>query len=340
MARAKLSGSLLACKATPAAQIVSATRLDADEKALGGPALVWSAHPQNQAETNTTGDLGGTAAAPQPTDLHCAPAPRRTVFRAVAVAVSVLAIGCVSGLLFLQPSGEKTVTETVPSTAASTATEKLVSGGAESELQPPAKAATVVPSQGASDLSAVNAAPAALVPEEALPDLSSTEAPRTARIVAPTDSAVPGDASPPVSKSVGATPSTAPTEPPGSTALNSALLARGDALFVTGDVNSARLFYERAANAGHGQAALQLGETFDPAFLARTGFIGALANVEMAAHWYQRARELGISEADMLLRAIGAGPGSVVTQPSLHPGGMRLTADQYSGFEPARPGRR
>jgi hypothetical protein len=60
----------------------------------------------------------------------------------------------------------------------------------------------------------------------------------------------------------------------------------------------------------------------------------------MAAHWYQRARELGISEADMLLRAIGAGPGSVVTQPSPHPGGMRLTADRYSGIEPARPGRR
>src|SRR5579862_6266941 len=98
MARAKLSGSLLASKATPAAQIVSATRLDVDEKALGGPALVWSAYPQNQAETKTTADLGCTAAAPQPTNPHHAPAPR-TVFRAVAVAVSVLAIGSVSGLL-------------------------------------------------------------------------------------------------------------------------------------------------------------------------------------------------------------------------------------------------
>jgi hypothetical protein len=340
MARAKLSGSLLACKATPAAQIVSATRLDADEKALGRPALVWSAHPPNQAETNATGDVGYTAVAPQPTDLDHAPAPRRTVFRAVAIAVSVLAMGSVSGLLLLQPSGGNTVAETVRSTAASTATEKLASGGAESELQPPAKAAAVVPSQGASDSSVANAAPTALAPEEAPPDPSSTEASHTARIVAPTDPAFPGDASPPVSKSVGGTPSTAPTEPPGSAALNSALLARGDALFVTGDVNAARLFYERAANAGHGQAALQLGETFDPAFLARTGFIGALANVGMAARWYQRARELGISEADMLLRAMGARPDSVVTQPSPHPGGMRLTTDRSSGIEPARPGRR
>jgi hypothetical protein len=328
MARAKLSGSLLASKATPAAQIVSATRLDADEKALGGPALVWSAHRQNQVETNTTGDLGCTAAAPQPTDLHHAPAPRRTVFRAVAVAVSVLAIGSVSGLLFLQPSGGKTVTETVPSTAASTATEKLASGGAESELQPPAKAAIVVPSQSASDSSAAKTSLAALAPEAALPDLSSTEIPRTAGIVAPIGPAVPGNASPPVSKHVGVTPSITPTEPPRSAALNSALLARGDALFVTGDVNSARLFYERAANAGHGQAALQLGETFDPAFLARTGFIGSLANVGMAAYWYQRARELGISEADMLLRDIGTGPGSVVAQPSPHSGGMSLTANR------------
>ena len=161
-----------------------------------------------------------------------------------------------------------------------------------------------------------------------------------ARIVNPADPPVTGDASPPLSKSVGVTPDTTPTEPPGSAALNSALLARGDALFVTGDVNSARLFYERAANAGHGQAALQLGETFDPAFLARTGFSGSLANVGMAARWYQRARELGISQADMLLRAMGARPDSVVTQPSPQPGGMRLTADRDSGIEPARPGRR
>jgi hypothetical protein len=319
MTRAKLSGSLLACKTAPPAQIISTTRLDADEKALGGPVLAWSAPLQNIAETNTAGDLGCTAGAPhQATDLNHPPALRRAVFRAVAVAVSVLAVGAVSGLVFLQPSGGKTVTETVLSTAASTATETLARGGAEPGTQPSAKAVAVVPSQDAPDPAVASVAPAALAPEETLPDRPSTEAPRTARIVAPTDPAVPRDASPSVPKGSNGTPSAnlsvgaanssaAPAEPPGLAALNSALLARGDTLFVTGDVNAARLFYERAANAGHGQAALQLGETFDPAFLARTGFIGARANVAMAAYWYQRARELGILEADILLRAVGTG---------------------------------
>jgi hypothetical protein len=41
-------------------------------------------------------------------------------------------------------------------------------------------------------------------------------------------------------------------------------LARGDTLLRQGDVTSARLFYERAADAGDGQVALQLGATSDP----------------------------------------------------------------------------
>ena len=48
-----------------------------------------------------------------------------------------------------------------------------------------------------------------------------------------------------------------------------ALLERGDSLIAKGDVASARLFYERAAEGGEGQAALRLGESYDPAFLAR-----------------------------------------------------------------------
>jgi TPR repeat protein len=104
--------------------------------------------------------------------------------------------------------------------------------------------------------------------------------------------------------------STAPIERAGSPmlnqALNSALLARGDAMFVARDLASARLFYERAANAGDGYAALRLGETFDPAFLARTGLIGFRANASVAAYWYRRAGELGVSDGEILLKAIAA----------------------------------
>jgi hypothetical protein len=53
-----------------------------------------------------------------------------------------------------------------------------------------------------------------------------------------------------------------------------ALVMRGDAFLSTGDIVSARLFYERAADGGDGNAALRLGATFDPGFLSWAGVRG------------------------------------------------------------------
>jgi hypothetical protein len=83
-----------------------------------------------------------------------------------------------------------------------------------------------------------------------------------------------------------------------------ALLARGDSLIAKGDVASARLFYERAAEAGEGQAALRLGESYDPAFLARVHLSGLRGDALAAARWYRRAWELGTGEAETLLQAL------------------------------------
>jgi len=80
------------------------------------------------------------------------------------------------------------------------------------------------------------------------------------------------------------------------------LLARGDALFDNRDIASARLFYERAADAGSAEAAIRLGATFDPSFLARARLTGARGDAAVAVKWYQRARELGAGEADVLVR--------------------------------------
>jgi hypothetical protein len=71
------------------------------------------------------------------------------------------------------------------------------------------------------------------------------------------------------------------------------LLARGDDMPRVGDVASARLFYERAADAGAGQAALRLALTFDPAFLARIGTRLMAGDPAKANFWYGRARALG-----------------------------------------------
>jgi len=89
-----------------------------------------------------------------------------------------------------------------------------------------------------------------------------------------------------------------------SAADTAALLARGDVLFGKGDVVAARLFYERAAYAGDGRAALKLGETFDPGFLDRARLRGARGDLSTALSWYRRARDLGVAEAEILLKSL------------------------------------
>ena len=83
-----------------------------------------------------------------------------------------------------------------------------------------------------------------------------------------------------------------------------ALVVRGDTLFGMGDITSARLFYERAADAGSGQAALRLGESYDPSFLEQAHLHTVRGDPAVAIKWYKRARELGASEADLLLMSI------------------------------------
>jgi TPR repeat protein len=83
-----------------------------------------------------------------------------------------------------------------------------------------------------------------------------------------------------------------------------ALLARGDALLSIGDIASARLFYERAANAGDALAAVRLGETFDPGFLARAHLRAVQPDSRVAVSWYRRARDLGVADAEILLKSL------------------------------------
>ena len=82
------------------------------------------------------------------------------------------------------------------------------------------------------------------------------------------------------------------------------MLARGDGLLSIGDVTSARLFYERAVDGGAGLAAVRLGETYDPLFLDRVHLRGVRADPDAALSWYRRARDLGATDAEVLLRAL------------------------------------
>jgi hypothetical protein len=72
-----------------------------------------------------------------------------------------------------------------------------------------------------------------------------------------------------------------------------ALLQRGKDLAAHGDPISARLVLRRAAEAGSAEAALALGETFDPLVFQRLGVIGITPDATSAKKWYERAAELG-----------------------------------------------
>jgi hypothetical protein len=82
-----------------------------------------------------------------------------------------------------------------------------------------------------------------------------------------------------------------------------ALLQRGRELLRTGDVAAARLAFQRLADAGNAEAALALGTTFDPHYLARRNAIGVVGDEAKARASYQRAMELGSTKAkDILAR--------------------------------------
>ena len=134
--------------------------------------------------------------------------------------------------------------------------------------------------------------PATLPPAVVAPDPTApvAEAPSPVTSLAPAEE----PAAPPAASRTNSPPPT--LSPPNqrlSAAETAALVTRGDAFLSAGDIVSARLFYERAADGGDGGAALRLGATFDPGFLSRTGVRGAPGDPSRATSWYRRAVDLG-----------------------------------------------
>ena len=82
------------------------------------------------------------------------------------------------------------------------------------------------------------------------------------------------------------------------------LLQRAEEFLKIGDIAAARLALRRAAAAGNAQAALSLGMTYDPAVLAEQGVLGLAPDEEQARAWYQRAAELGSTEAPRRLERL------------------------------------
>jgi TPR repeat protein len=87
-----------------------------------------------------------------------------------------------------------------------------------------------------------------------------------------------------------------------------AQLARGRANLSNGDVAGARLILRWAAEHDDPEAALALGETYDPAVLKPLGIV-KFADLAQAQEWYRRAADMGSAAAtsrlDQLSRTNG-----------------------------------
>ena len=82
------------------------------------------------------------------------------------------------------------------------------------------------------------------------------------------------------------------------------LIRQGEQFVAAGDLVTARVVFQRAAEAGDPTAALAMGATYDPIVLSKLGVRGFGADLEKARSWYVRAREFGSSEAPRRLEML------------------------------------
>ena len=266
---------------------------------------------------------------------HRSPVRRFAVLRSPIAQLAIIGVAATAGgLLLLHPAPEKpavmaiSVLNPPPLPSEEASKTLMVPSTLPPEHAPELTTTMPAPGEGLqTGVAAPDTTPAVALPDPAplretppiiaaspvalAPDTTPTDpVPRkeAAPIAAPTPVAPTPDTAPAVAM-IG--PATPPDERRGSTSKISAaeissLLTRGDSLFGVGDVTSARLYYERAADAGDAQAALRLGESYDPSFLAWARLNGVRGDPVVATRWYRRARELGNPEAEILLKSLHA----------------------------------
>jgi hypothetical protein len=231
---------------------------------------------------------------------------RSTVLKLSAGAVFGLACLGVTAVLLVDPAEVKIAASDAPMLESAVAVPENRSATVEAVGSGAAVAASATPG---SPPEAQGGSPAELAPTAApalagvTQEEAASPAPRTPAVTAPLDGTTTrvAEVSPAGTMPTATVPAPGPissaASPRLSTAEIAALLARGDAMFAVGDITSARLFYERAADAGEGKAAVKLAKTFDPVFLYSARLYGVRGDTNMAAHWYRRARDLGEAEA-------------------------------------------
>lgn len=226
------------------------------------------------------------------------------VLKLSAGAVCCLACVGVTVVLLMHPAEEKIAASGTPVTEAAVTIPE--GGSSPGEAVPSAADPTGSATSRARSLpDALAGSAAEPAPTDASASAEGTPQETASPVTTPAPEVTPPAGTPTTAEilstgSPGATPTvlTTPTPPPRLSAAEiTSLLARGDRIFAQRDIASARLFYERAADAGDGQAALKLAKTFDPVFLYFAHLNTVRGDAGMAAYWYRRARDLGEAEA-------------------------------------------
>ncbi|HEY8262958.1 MAG TPA: SH3 domain-containing protein [Methyloceanibacter sp.] len=111
------------------------------------------------------------------------------------------------------------------------------------------------------------------------------------------------------------------------------LIAHGRKMIDVGYFAGARAYYRRAAEAGSGEASFALAATYDPALIEEMGAQGIKPDIGEARTWYDRARKLGVKEADAELARLDALP-AAAPQPQA---GVVLPPPQPTSAEDGNP---
>jgi TPR repeat protein len=113
-------------------------------------------------------------------------------------------------------------------------------------------------------------------------------------------------ASPAATRSITLSAADAPGRPPPVSEAARRLCAQGLVAMAAGDIAGARLYLERAAEAGDVRALMVLGQSYDPATLSRMGALGIKGDAAKARDYYAKALAAGMGAARERMAALEA----------------------------------
>jgi TPR repeat protein len=233
--------------------------------------------------------------------------PLRSPFRVSRILFAVAALAAAAGgaALYSMDSTRSTIVNTKASLAG-VAPVPFGSAPAEAAPQQP-RVAAVSPVTPEAPTVAAAPAPDVQVARRSQPGALASASPSREEITAAYQSAIKG-------RVVALEPAAreAPAAPPAPVAVAprrmdpdelAALMKRAKGLLAIGDITSARLLLERAADAQEAEAAFVLAGTYDPQVLGVQDMRSITPDPAMARSWYQKAAQLGSTDARRRLQS-------------------------------------